>query len=154
MTKQRTIASLLILGSGFLLYRTLFLLSQGALEIQVWWVSVLLFVEMLIDFTCLMSSVRWFITNDRNGAALPLQLTAAVIIIHALRVLIFVLGRTGPWINFDVLPEHRALHATRWTWEGVYLAAILAGLSVIGLIIFWRLRARKKRKSNNTKKVG
>jgi hypothetical protein len=119
------------------------LLSQGALEVYVLWVSVLLIAEMLLDAACLLSSIRWWITNDKNKDRIPLRLCAAVVILHAVRVLIFVLGRTGPWIDFDVRPVHRALHATRWSWAGVYFAAIMSFLSVIAVLIIWTFRRRR-----------
>jgi hypothetical protein len=103
-SKQRLYASLLILGSGVLLYRTIRLLSGDALNIFVLWVSVLLIVEMFIDLACLLSSVRWLISNDQSKESLSLRMGAAAALLHAFRVLIFVFGRTGPWINFDVRP--------------------------------------------------
>jgi hypothetical protein len=62
--------------------------------------------------------------------------------LHALRVLIFVLGRTGPWVDFDVRPEQRSSHAARWTWDQVYFAATLSVLGVVGVLVIWRLRRR------------
>ncbi len=90
------------------------------------------------------SALLWWISNDKNRASLALRFGAAAALVHAARVLVFVLGRIGPWIDFDVRPEHRALHFTRWTWGGVYLAAVLAILGVIGVFIIWRLRRRAK----------
>ncbi len=146
ISKQRLYASLLILGAGFLLFRTIMLISQGSLSIYVSWVSILLIAEFLIDLGCLLSSIFWWINDDENKASIPLRFAAVVIILHAVRVLIFVLGRVGPWIDFDVRPEHRALHYTRWSWTGVYFAAIMSILSVFVLIIVWRLRRRTRRK--------
>ena len=146
LSRQRLYASLLALGAGFLLYRTVTMLVQGALGVLVLWVSLLLIAELLLDLSCLLSSIRWWITNDKNKARLPLRLAAAAVILHAIRVLIFVMGRVGPWIDLDVRPEQRAMHDTRWTWTGVYFAASLSVLGVIGVIIIWTLirRARKK----------
>ena len=145
-SRQRLYASLIILGASFLFFRTIMLLSQGTLEVFFLWVSVLLIAEMLLDAACLISSIKWWITNDKNYDRIPLRLGAAVVILHAVRVLIFVLGRTGPWIDFDVRPVHRALHAARWSWGGVYFAAIMSALSVIALFIIWKKR-RSGRKS-------
>ena len=89
-----------------------------------------------------MSSVFWWISNNEAKASIPLRLGATAAILHAVRVLIFVLGRFGPWIDFDVRPEHRALHYTRWSWPGVYFAAILTVLGVIGVLVIWTLRRR------------
>jgi hypothetical protein len=70
---------------------------------------------------------------------------AAAAIFHALRVLVFVIGRVGPWINFDVRPEHHEAHSDTWTWTGVYFAGIMAVLGVIGVIIIWILIWRAKK---------
>ena len=145
VSRQRIYASLLALGAGFLLYRTITLISQGALDIFVIWVSLLLIAELLLDLSCLLSSLRWWIHNDRDQARIALRLGAAVTILHALRVLVFVIGRMGPWINFDVRPEHIASHAETWSWFGVYFAAIMAVLGVIGVIIIWLLIRRAKK---------
>ena len=139
---QRIYASLLALGAGFLLYRTITMISQDALNIFVLWVSILLIAELLLDLGCLFSSIRWWFSMDRAKARVALQLGAAATGLHALRVLVFVLGRTGSWINFDVRPEHQEAHINTWTWTGVYFAAIMAVLGVIGVIIIWILIRR------------
>ena len=143
---QRFYASLLALGAGFLLYRTIVLLSRGAWEIFMPWVVFLLLAELLIDLGCFLISVRWWIRNDSNAARPALRFGTAVVFMHAVRVMIFVMGRVGPWINFDVRPEHREMHYTRWTWTGVYFAAIMSALSIIAVFVIWHLirRARKK----------
>jgi hypothetical protein len=140
--KQRFYASLMILGAGFLLYRTVTMLSQGAWGILALWVSILLIAEMLVDASCIITSIPWWIANDKNKDSVPLTFGAAVVILHAIRVLVFVLGRTGPWMDFDVRPEQRAMHYTRWTWGEVYFAGTLSVLSVIVVIIIWALRKR------------
>jgi hypothetical protein len=146
VSRQRLFAALLALGASILLYRTVTMIFQGAMGVLVLWVSILLVAELLLDASCLLSSIVWYIANDRNRARLPLRLGAAAAILHASRVLIFVIGRVGPWINFDVQPEQRALHDARWTWTGVWFAAVMATLGIIGVIVIWILirRARKK----------
>jgi hypothetical protein len=141
-SKQRIYASLLALGACVLLFRTIVMISEGLLDILVLWVSVMLIAEMLIDVGCLLSSVRWWIANDYSKSHLALKIGASAAILHAIRVLIFVLGRIGPWVDFDVRPEHRAMHYTRWSWSGVYFAAIMSVLGVTGVLIIWRLRRR------------
>ena len=143
--RQRIYASLLFLGAGILLYRTINLLSQGALEIFVLWVSVLLIAELLIDAQCMITSVVWWIANDSSRERLPLRFGATSAILHAIRVLIFLLGRVGPWYDFDVQPAKRALHGERWTWDQVWFATIMAVLGIIGVIIIWQFRKRTKR---------
>jgi len=153
MSKQRIYATLLVLGSGILLFRTIHMLANDAYDYLVLWVFILLIAELLIDATCLISSVWWWITNNPYDDSFPLRFGAAAAILHAIRVLIYVLGRTGPWINFDVRPEHQALHHLRWTWFWVYFAAILSILGVIGVIVIWRLRKKNlsRRRSNISK---
>jgi hypothetical protein len=150
VSKQRLYASLLILGCCVLLFRTIKMLSEGAMDILVLWVAILLIAEMVIDAGCLLSSVRWWVANDESKASLALRTGAGAAILHAVRVFIFVLGRFGPWINFDVRPEHRALHYTRWSWGWVYFAAIMSILGVIGVVIIWRLRRRARKKTYNS----
>ena len=149
--KQRFFASLLILGASILLFRTIKMLSEGVLEILVIWVSILLIVELLIDLGCIVTSIPWWIKNDKSKDWIPLRFGAAAAILHAIRVLIFVLGRTGPWIDFDVRPEQREMHFTRWTWGEVYFAATLSVMGVIGVIIIWFFRQRATKKVNNSK---
>jgi hypothetical protein len=134
-----------------LLFRTIAMIFDGSLAVLFLWVSILLFAEFSVDLACLLSSVLWWISTDQNRASLPLKLGASAAILHAVRVLIFVMGRVGPWIDFDVRAEHRALHFTRWTWSGVYLAVILTILGLIGVFVIWILRRRaSRRKINNS----
>lgn len=144
-TLQRIYASLLALGACILLYSTITMISQGSLNILALWVSILLMVEMLIDLSCLLSCIPWWISKERARARIPLRLGAAAAIFHAFRVLVFVLGRVGPWVNFDVRPEHIEAHANTWTWTGVYFAAILSVLGIIGVIVIWILIRRAKK---------
>lgn len=143
--RQRVYASLLILGAGILLYRTIDMLSQGVLNVLVAWVSLLLFAELLIDVSCIITSVIWWIANDRSKEKLPLRFGAAAAILHAVRVLIFLLGRTGPWFDFDVRPEQRAMHGERWTWGEVYFASIMSLLGIIGVVLIWHYRKRLRK---------
>jgi hypothetical protein len=135
---------LLILGSSILLYRTLVMISGGYLAINYWWVSTLLIGEFLSDLACLASSIWWFRINDRSRDKLPLRLGTAAALLHAVRVLIYVLGRTEPFLNFDVRPQYYHLYGeTVWFW--VYFAAILALLGVTGVILIWRIRIRNRK---------
>ena len=143
VSKQRIYAFLLILGASILLFRTLRLMffEQG-LEILVLWVIILTILESIIDFSCIIGSLRWVISDDALKATFALRLGAAAAILHAIRVLIYVLGRTGPWVNFDVKPIYRSSYSFDWFW--VWFAAILSVLGVIGVIVIWRLRRRSK----------
>jgi hypothetical protein len=152
ISKQRTYAFLLILGACVLLFRTILMLSQGNLNILVWWVSALLLAEMTLDAACLLSSIRWWIGNDKRYDSIPLRFGAAAAILHAFRVLIFVLGRVGPWIDFDVKPVHRAIHYTRWSPWHLYFAGIMSILGLIGVFVIWTNRRRTNKKRKNGKK--
>ena len=141
-TQQRLYAFLLALGACILLYRTTTMICQGSLNILALWVSIMLIIEMVIDLSCLLSTIPWWISQDRARAKIALRLGAAAAIFHALRVLVFVIGRVGPWINFDVRPEHVASHGATWTWAGVWFAAIMSVLGLAGVIIIWILIRR------------
>jgi hypothetical protein len=145
MTKQRIYALLLTLGASFLLYRTIALMAEGILKWATWWVSVLLFIELLIDLGCVISLIWWFATNDPSKDRIPLRMGTAVVLSHALRVLVFALGRTGPWVNFDVKPGYIAWYDSRWSWGEVYFASVMALLSIIVVIIIWRIRIRNRK---------
>ena len=121
------------------------MLTQGAAAVLVPWVLGLLVIEMLIDVTALAGAALWWKHGTLPTTRLALRAGAAAALVHAGRVLIFVLGRTGPWIDFDVRPEQRASHAERWTWGEVYFAATLATLGVIGVIVIWQARRRSAR---------
>jgi len=145
MSRQRLYAFLLALGACVLLFRVVTMLSGGALTVLAGWVSALLVAELAVDLAALAGSVRWYIAGTAERAGPALRAGAAAAILHAFRVLIFVLGRTGPWVDFDVRLEHRALHATRWTWAGVWFAAAMSALGVLGVLVIWWLRRRVRR---------
>jgi hypothetical protein len=135
-SRQRVYAALLALGACVLLFRTVTMLAaEGAVGVLMPWVFGLLVAELLLDATTLLGSVRWWLSGAEACDRLPLRTGAAAAILHAVRVLIFVLGRTGPWINFDVRPEQRALHAERWSWGRVYFAAVLSVLGVLCVVV-------------------
>ena len=142
MTRQRVYALLVAGGAGILLGRVLAMLAEGSLTVLVPWVATLLLVEGALDLAWLAGAVRWAVAASAEHARPALRFAAAAILVHAARVLIFVMGRTGPWIDFDVRPEARAAHATRWSWGGVSFAAVMTAMSLVGLVVVWRLRSR------------
>ena len=150
-SRQRLYASLLILGTCVLLFLTVMMLAQGSMTVLVLWVSGLLVAECVLDVTTLLGSLRWWVTRAEGHARFPLRTGAAAVILHAVRVLIFVLGRVGPWIDFDVRPEHRALHATRWSWGWLYFAAVMSVLGVLGVLIIWKYRRRGNKTDGETR---
>ena len=144
--RQRLYASLLALGACILLALTVIMMGGGALTLLTAWVGALLIAEFLVDAATLAASVRWWVTRSSRHASVALRLGASAAILHAARVLIFAMGRVGPWLDFDVRPEHRLGHAARWTWGQVYFASTLSILGVLGVLLiwWWRRRARAR----------
>jgi hypothetical protein len=142
-SRHRTYATLLAMGAGLLLYRTLEMISADAMSTLVPWVRALLVIELIIDAITVVVCLTWAATGKHEHIRTVIRATTTVIILHAVRVAIFVLGRAGPWVDFDVLPEARAMHATRWSWGEVYFAGTMAVLSVVLLGIFWFYSRRR-----------
>lgn len=143
ISTQRFYSILIALGAGILLFRTLrMMLVENAFEILATWVSGLLVLEFLIDLGCIVGSIRWFIANNRANASLPLKLGAMATILHAIRVLIFIMGRLDPWKDFDVKAEH--VNAVEFDPFWLYFAGILSIAGIIGMIFIWWL-IRKRR---------
>ena len=145
MNKQKLYASLMILGAGILLFRTIRLLTvENGWNILSDWVIILTFIEMAIDILCIIFSADWLFRNFYSSKIISLRLGASAAILHAFRVLIYVLGRTGPWINFDVKPQYRSTHDVDMFW--VYFAATLSVMGVLGVIIIWMILKKNRRK--------
>lgn len=143
MKKQKLYAILLILGAGILLFRTIRLLSvENGWTILANWVIVFTFIEMAIDLACIMFAFHWLLKNSQSSKPLALRFGAAAAIFHAFRVLIYVLGRIGPWTNFDVKEQYQSEVHYEMFW--VYFASILSVLGIIGVIVIWRIMKRKK----------
>ncbi len=145
---QRIWATLLALGAGFLFFRTIWLTAHGYTERYTWWVAFLLVVEMLVDLSCMIASIRWWIQSDSIAARrLTLRLTVAIVFLHAVRVAIFVVGCIGPWTAWDVRPEYRAERASTWTWTGFWIASIGAVTSLLVVLAVWFVMRRNRQKS-------
>lgn len=142
--RQRLYAALLALGACVLLFRVVVMLSGGAFAVLTAWAAALLVAELVVDLAVLVGAVRWWVADTAKSAGLALRVGAAAVLLHALRVLVFVLGRAGPRVDFDVRPEHRALHSTRWTLGGVWFAAVMSALGVLGVVVVWLLRRRSR----------
>lgn len=146
MNKQKRYASLLILGAGILLFRTIRLLTlENGWDILASWVIILTFIEMAIDLLCLIFALQWRVQNSKSARSRALLLGMIAAIFHAFRVLIYVLGRIGPWTNFDVKPQFQSSHDVNLFW--VYFAAILSILGLLGVVIIGA-RIKRKRKRN------
>lgn len=146
MNRQKIYSSLLILGAGILLFRTIRLLTiENGWNVLAGWVILLTFIEMAIDLLCIIFSSQWLFGNSSGARSISLRLGASAAILHAIRVLIYALGRTGPWINFDVKPEFRSTHDVNMFW--VYFASILSFLGILGVIIIWKILKSNKGKT-------
>ena len=140
--RQRTYATLVGLGIWILLFRTIVMLTDGSLRMLVWWVSALLVLEFLLNVGTFLSAIWWWIGGTETRASLPLRFTAAAVIVHAVRVLIYALGDVGPWPHFDVRPAHRTTQVVNPTW--VVFASTMAALSLAALFVIWRVRRRAR----------
>ncbi len=141
--RQRTYATLVGLGICILLFRTIAMLTDGSLTMLVWWVSALLVLEFLLNVGTFLSAIWWWIAGTETRASLPLRFTAAAVILHAVRVLIYALGDVGPWPHFDVRPAYRATQLVDLTW--VVFASTMAALSLVALFVIWRVCRRRTR---------
>ena len=142
-SRQRLYAALLGAGACILLFRTILMIAQGYLGILLPWVAGLLLVELALDLGCLLGCIRWWVAGDKARARLPLRLGAAATILHAVRVLIYALGRTAPLLNFDVRPERRAVIGDQGGRFWVIFASVLSILGLIGVLVIWLLRRRR-----------
>lgn len=145
VSRQRVYAALLGLGACILLFRATLMTVQGYLGILLPWVAALLVVELALDLGCLLATIRWWIAGVEARASLPLRLGAGATILHAVRVLIYALGRTAPLLDFDVRPERRAGLGDQGGWFWVWFALILSILGLIGVLVIWMLRRRALR---------
>ena len=111
MNKRKLYASLLILGASILLFRTIRLLTiENGWNILANWVIVLTFIEMSIDTLCIIFSFHWLFRDSKGSKFISLRSGAIAAFVQAFRVLIYVLGRTTPFLNFDVKPQFRLEH--------------------------------------------
>ena len=140
--RQRTYATLVGLGICILLFRTIVMMADGSLATFVPWASALLVLESLLNTGTLLGSIWWWIAGAETRGSLPLRFAAAAVIVHAVRVLIYVLGDVGPWPHFDVRPAYRATQVVDPTW--VIFASTMAALSLVALLIIWRVRRRMR----------
>lgn len=141
LDQDRTQAVLVGGGISILLTRALILIMRSRRVLRAW-VTNLAAAELALDVATLGAAIRWWWTNSRGNRQVPLKLAAAATILHAGRVLVFILGRLRPFKDFDVRPEHRSEHDERWSWGQVYFAAAMSVLGVFGvLVIRKRMRA-------------
>ena len=131
VSRQRIYSGLLALGACILLYRTITMLAQGSLGILVFWVSVFLIAELLIDASCLAACINWWIKNDHAESYLPLRLGTVAALLHAVRVLIFALGRTERFLNIDVRPDQVEAHSVTWIIRDMVILKEINGYELL-----------------------
>jgi len=138
----RTFAALLMLAAPILIYRAAFLIWTGVASRYVIWLNVLTWIELLLAVSIVGAALVWLVSGGRAWCALTLRLTAAIILLHAFRVAVFVIARVGPWIDFDVRPEERPVDPAGWDWFQIWFASAMAGLSLLVLfgVLIWRRR--------------
>ena len=119
------------------------IIAVGSRRVLKRWVIGLAAAELVLDAATLGTSIRWWTTNLQHHRRLPLRLAAAATLLHAARVLVFVLGRLRPFKDFDVRSEHRAQHDRRWTWGQALFAAVMSMLGVAGVFVIRRRMRRR-----------
>jgi hypothetical protein len=133
------------LGACILLFRTIRLLTvENGWEHLAVWVIIFTFLEMTIDLLCIFFSFLWLLNSAELVKKISLRFGAAAAIFHAFRVLIYVIGRIGPWKNFDLKPYFRQTQNVEIFW--VYFASGLSILGIIIVIIIWS-KLKNQRKS-------
>ena len=148
--KERVYAALVALGIWILLGRTIAMMARGHLASNVWWVAGLLAAEFLVDLTVFLGGLRWWMSGRREHRRLPLRATVVAVVLHAIRVAVYALGRTGPWIDFDIRPAYRVVPAEPVAWGFVIFASVMAALSLAAVVVIWRLRRRMSADRNGS----
>ena len=140
--KQRLFALFIGVGISILFLRTLrMILIENAINVLIIPLVILLFIEMLIDGLCILSSIYWFIKNREQNSSISLKLAAIGILLHAIRVLFYALGRIRVFLDFDIKDAYKGQHAVDIFW--VYFAVVMSLLGVIGVLVVWSLRKKK-----------
>jgi hypothetical protein len=142
-TSSRWAPELLIAGAGILFARTVALIAGGARKVLQPWVVGLTYLEMAIDLVSIATAARWCRSRQPDQARWALRAGAAATFLHAGRVAVFVIGRTGPWVDFDVREEQRDGHDERWTWPQVVFAGTMSALGVVGVLVIGLVRRRR-----------
>jgi len=142
MKESKLYSLLIIFGAFTLLFRTIRLLifEDGLIILEIW-VKILTIIEMIFDILCLFFSFKWLIKEGSNNRDYSLKFGVIITLFHAFRVLIFVIGRIGPWKDFDKIPEYRFTDDSNLFW--VYFASILSISGVIGVFLI-KLNLRKQ----------
>lgn len=140
--KEKAPPLLIIFGASILLFRTIRLMFfEDGLIILALWTKILTFIEMIIDLLCVLATFKWLKESELRFRSISLWLGSTVTIFHALRVLIYILGRVGPWKDFDKDPVYRLQGTTNTFW--LLLAGSLSVVGVFGVIIIGKLMKQK-----------
>ena len=114
--------------------------EEHALEMLLPWVVFALFAELLADAACIGLSLRWAFLGEMRASRTALRVGAAATILHAFRVMIYVLGRTGPWRDFYRRLEFRGSSTVDWFW--VWFAAVPSVAGLLAILVIFLLRKR------------
>ena len=135
---------LLMAGGAILVTRAMVLIGGGSTERFVSWLAFLTWVELALAVAACASAAVWAWRPEPANVTRTLKVAASLTLLHAIRVAVFVVGRIGPFRDFDVRPEWRADHAGTWTWGEVWFAGLAAALSLVVLVAVWRYRRAKR----------
>ena len=142
--RYRRWAWILAFGAAFMFGRTAQMVWQGSLLVFVPWVGGLLLLELTMNAVTLLATLRWALGPDPRRRRFALRAVAGTVLVHATRVLVFVLGRTGPWVDFDIRPERQSEHAAEVSWVSVWFAAGMAITSLVVLVSVWVIARRRR----------
>ena len=146
--RARIFAIVLALGACVLLVRPIPMIRGSALTEQLPWVASLLLLESIMDAAAIVFCIRWWSLPNEQRKRTALCVAAFVTVLHAVRVLIFVLGRTELLRDFEIRPAYRPLSPESWSWGEVYFAATMSLLALLCLLVVrMRRRTRKWRQS-------
>jgi len=145
--RNRIYAALLMTGASVLVYRAVSMIANASLTTLVPWVAGLILLELCLDAACFLVAVPWLLSGDSMRGVIPLRIGVLCTIVHAIRVVTFVLGRLDtPWKDFDVRDGHRKVHGERWNWPQVCFAGFASSASVsavvLATVVFQRPRPR------------
>jgi len=140
--RNRIYAALLMTGASVVAYRAVSMMANGYLSILVSWVAASIVLELCFDVACFLTCIPWLTSGDSSRGSVPLQIFALSTIVHAVRVLVFAMGRLDTrWKDFDVRVEHRDEHGERGNMAQVYFASFMSLVSLVVLVKIQRWRA-------------
>lgn len=138
---------LLTLGASILVFRTIKLLyfEEGLLKLALLPIF-LTYVEMISDLTCIASSLTFIIKLKLVAKKTAIISGSFSTLLHFTRVLIYFLGRTTAFTDFDLKPQFRGAVLQSEFWP--YFALILSIVGIIVLIFFLVIKLFKNKKES------